>query len=226
MNIIFDLDGTLINSFHRHYVVLFDALLQCKIDRDVRLDENDFLNYKKMGRSTEDYLNTYSNLSEREVSDVISYWKQHIEDERYLMIDNLYDDTINGLLDLKLNNEIYYLSSRSNTINLLNEIEWLGIKEHARACYIVSPPNSTRKKKDILKTFNKQDSVFVGDTEMDYQASIYSGIPFVALNRGFRNKLYWDKLKIESYDSLEAVKKTVVMREEGINAQHEQSSDA
>lgn len=210
MNIIFDLDGTLIDSFHRHYVVLYNALKYFDVSDIGWLDEQVFRFCKRNGKSTELYLRGHSGLEDSDIESLIDYWKSHIEDIEILKYDCLFGDTWECLDILKNNHDLFFLSSRSIPENLEAEMRWLGIDKFVKESYIVSPPQATEKKYDRLKNFDRRDAIFVGDTEMDYDAANKSGIPFVALNRGFRSRAYWDSIKVKSYSNLRSVEKIIV----------------
>ena len=94
MNVVFDLDGTLIDSFDRHSVVLFDAFKKYGITDCDWFDEAEFRTYKRQGNATKAYLRHYSGLSDDMISDVAEFWRSHIEDEKYLQMDKLYADTV------------------------------------------------------------------------------------------------------------------------------------
>lgn len=204
MTIILDIDGTLINSSNRHYLLL-EELLKSE-NMKVHLDKEDYLNYKRSGGNNLNYMISRLLLDEEVACKINQEWIAQIENKNWIKYDNLYEDTIDFLENIKKRNvNIYYLSSRHNKENLMDELEELGIKKYANQIYIVDTKNQIEEKRKIISKIKKehQDSIYmIGDTEVDYYSAEKNNIKYMILNRGFRSKSYFDKINIKTYNNL------------------------
>ena len=84
MYAILDIDGTLIDSSQRHYDVLKDALYSVNIKE---YECNDYLDFKRDGHTTFDYLSSVLDLPPITAKIVSQYWIDHIEDDSQLSKD-------------------------------------------------------------------------------------------------------------------------------------------
>lgn len=206
MRYIFDLDGTLIDSSKRHINVLRDVLVDCNIPFQECL-LNEYLPYKSLGNSTTKYLTNKLNLSQ-EVSDSIAKkWIELIESEQYLYQDTLYDEVPEILMKLhEKKHEIIYLTARNKVTSLLAEIERLGLTKYSNKVYVVSPFNAVSEKTMIIQELqNDDDTLIIGDTDVEYCVAKKLKLQSIILNRGFRCKEYWDKQEVISFRSLKDV---------------------
>lgn len=205
MTIILDIDGTLVNSTDRHYLLLEEILHQHGIK--INLDKNHYLNYKRSGENNFNYMQDKLNLDRNVALQISKEWIKYIEHEKWIKYDLLYEDTIYFLENIKrMNAKIYYLSSRHNKKNLIRELERLNLKKYADTIYIVDVKNPTEAKRKIIDKIKERndcnDVYMIGDTEVDYYSAKESHIKYFILNRGFRSKTYFDKLRIKTYNSL------------------------
>jgi len=195
--IVFDFDGTLLNSAQRHINVLKECMSKLGYSE---LDVSDYIMFKAYGNSTKDYLKKCS-ICKEDCQRISTCWIEKIESPTYLKTDYLYDDTI---LTLSICKEkgytLYLLSARKSRVNLIKQVYDTGIASYFKGIFCVSPTNAIEHKAKIIK-YLKADLV-VGDTETDWEAANASGSACYILNRGFRNELYWEKLRVKSYSSL------------------------
>lgn len=199
MKIIFDLDGTLLDSRQRHIEVLKDCLDEI-IKKSYPIQ--DFVVFKAKGYSTYNYLNMKLGLSDSTSHEISARWAERIENINYLEFDKLYKDSMQALEFLYKNNQtLYLLTARKNKIALFEQIGWLKIKNYFEIIKCVSPYNAKNEKKSFLEGISAE--LMVGDTEVDIEASTQAQIPCYILNRGFRNKDFWDKKNLVSYPSLD-----------------------
>jgi len=197
-SIVFDFDGTLLNSKKRHQNVLHDAI--CAFGNSMTNSVlDDFVEYKANGYSTKDYLLNKLMFSLQDANKITEYWKCYIENDEYLVYDTLYDDSISTLDLLFKNYDLVLLSARQNKNMLYQQIINFGINIYFENIIVVDPFNAIYEKTNFIK--DKTNIIlYIGDTEVDYKAA--GQIPFYALNRGFRNKKFWGLRGISSFNNL------------------------
>ena len=198
--IFLDLDGTLLDSRERHTVVLECALKECKV---YNCDLSNYMVYKANGNSTLDFLKKELRLG-AEISEIVAeVWKQKIEEEKYLEIDTLYEDTLPFLKLIKRKGyKTIIVSARKNRDYIVNWINRSEINKLIDQIIIVSPYDAANEKLTVLVQNRDEKSVCIGDTEIDYEAGIKSEMLTFILNRGFRSREYWKKINIQSYNGL------------------------
>lgn len=112
------MDGTILNSFDRHTAVLSDALKKYNITLDLK----DFIEYKRNGLSTHDYLKL-KNISDKLANEINQYWCTHIEDEKYLNYDFLYPDIEKRLSEISKENDLILITARNNRENCFKQLK-------------------------------------------------------------------------------------------------------
>jgi len=196
--IVFDFDGTLLNSSQRHVNVLKECMSELGY---LSLDISDYLTFKADGNSTEDYLKKLG-FCESDCQRISTWWIEKIESPVHLKIDYLYDDTIPTLgACCKKRYTLYLLSARQSEKNLINQVHNFRITPYFKQILCVSPIKAAKNKARIIMDLDAD--LIVGDTEADWEASIAAGKTCYILNRGFRNESYWSRLHVKSYSSLE-----------------------
>lgn len=202
MIIVFDLDGTLINSELRHQILLARILKEYKISYEDKLEG--YLEYKKSGNGNLKFLQEVLNIDKTLAYEIQKKWMENIENREYLTYDKVYPEVIPILNKLYEKDEIYYLTARSNRENLLKELEYLQIEKYAQEIFVVNPKKAIEEKRKIITAISRNGKTFlIGDTEVEYEAgkqllSVYTKI----LNRGFRNKEFFESKKIKTYNNL------------------------
>ena len=204
---VLDIDGTLIDSSRRHGALLKSILDNRNIKYEQGL-ENYYLEYKRNGNTTMQYLTEVLQLGIAESKEIAREWVAHIEDWEWISMDVLYDDTIPFLTAIGENNRIIYLSNRCNKKNLFRELSMLQIQHYAAYTYISNPKNGCEDKSQFLQKIKKEaldEILVVGDSEIDKETAERNNVNVVLLNRGFRSKYYWDKVGAISYYSLREI---------------------
>lgn len=206
MQLVLDLDGTLINSTERHWLLLESILIDKGLNYG--FDQNDFLKMKINGCSTKKYCQEILHLPLEIANEINSIWIKHIEDTQWLRLDVLYDDAIDFLnWCQKCLYDVWFLTARSNKNGLIRELERLDIMKYAKSIYIVDPRNASEEKTVKLQEIKRKgEVVFIGDMESDYKAGGTAGVKTLILNRGFRSKQYLADAGIESFLSLDDIK--------------------
>lgn len=190
-----DLDGTLLNSANRHQIVLDSVLKKYQLN----VNTSNLNEFKNSGHNNIEFLKN-NGVSESLAKEMQSQWIEHIEDEIYLATDVLYKDTLHFLEKLSSNYELILLTARKNKIGTEKQISNLRLNKFFKKIIIVS---DAKLKSAALSENNVQ--LMIGDTETDWSAAVNAGIAFKMLNRGFRNKEFWDIKGISSFDSLSKI---------------------
>lgn len=206
MQLVLDLDGTLINSIDRHWLLLESILIDT--GANIRFDKNDFLKMKINGYSTKRYCNEILHLPIEIANEINSVWIKHIEDKQWLKFDVLYDDAMNFLKwSQKCSHDVWFLTARSNKEGLIQELEKLDIRKYAKGIYMVDPKNAIEEKSIKLREIKqKGEVVFIGDMESDCKAGKNADVKTLILNRGFRSKQYLEGIGIVSFLSLDDIR--------------------
>ena len=204
--IAFDLDGTLLDSRERHRTVMQSVLN----DLGVKADLSDMLSVKSEGKSNKEYLKT-KGFDESQIQLICSHWQKIIEDNIFLQEDSLYPDSLQFLTFLKkAGYRLVLITARNNRPGLCEQIKNLGLSPLLDKIYAVaSGKNTIREKAEALR--DSQAVLFIGDTEADRDAAQKSGIEFLAMDRGFRNKNFWERLAIKSFEDFEVLKRQSII---------------
>ena len=180
MKILFDLDGTILDSSERLY------RLFCELIPDCTFTKEDYWNLKRNKINHKMILEKY--FSEYDFNEFNTKWLKLIEDEKYLKSDKLYDFTIPLLKSI--NNDIFLITARQSRKNLLEELEWFGIKEYFKDIYVTE---NKIENVDILRNLHiTSEDILVSDMGKDILAGKEVGIKTVGVSWGFMNE---EKLK-------------------------------
>lgn len=184
MNIIFDLDGTLIDASERLYQLFQDLVV------DSTFTKNDYWCLKRNGINHKKILDTYfPNYSFLRFQ---KNWLGLIEDIKYLSMDKLYPETANVLKNLNDANPLFILTSRQLKVNVLEELQKLQIDTFFEAIFVTETKIS---KEELLLnallngylTKNLND-LFISDVGKDIRAGNKLNYITVAITHGFMNK--------------------------------------
>lgn len=197
--LVFDLDGTILNSEERHIIVL-DELLE---DSSVDLDTSSLMRKKKEGASTFEYL-IANNVEEIKAKVISKKWIESIELARFIENDRLYPGTREMLLKLFQKSDIYLLTARKDKKLVESQLRKLHILDFFKEIIVVDPVNSAIEKAKYLELIRPE--LFVGDTETDKLAADRTSIDFYPVNYGFRSKNFWDKRNIVSHSLKQTIR--------------------
>lgn len=189
--IAFDLDGTLLDSRKRHQVVM-DYVLS---ERNISLDTSDLVSYKSAGENNLSWLQ-HKGVEKGLAREINDRWIELIEQEKFLVEDDLYPDAKEILDTLSKDNSLILLTARNNREGVMKQIERLGIKQYFdEICVVETSKQTPLLKSKILSEKNINE--FHGDTESDMEAAFHSGCQFYATTRGFRSINFWNNLNVD-----------------------------
>ena len=204
--IVFDLDGTILDSRERHSLLLRDILDEINIFVDPQ-KLNDYLKYKSDGYSTKKFLVDICKLSYENADICSKIWISRIENREYILRDELYPGVKEVLEYMLQKYKLILLTARRDKRLLEYQLKKFDIHKTFNEIICVNPLNAKEEKKTAVSNL-KNVFVYFGDTEVDYNAAIKNNVLFCAMDYGFRSKLYWNKKGIITYSDLkEAIKK-------------------
>ena len=184
MNIIFDLDGTLIDASNRLYY-LFQKLVP-----QSTLTKAEYWNRKRNKIGHEQILR--EEFPELSFEYFNSKWMNLIETDEYLEMDCCYTDTIDTLKILNQKCSIFLLTARQNKEKLLNELRRLSLLPYFKKIFVTQNRKSKDELlKEILESkeirFSNED-LFVSDMGRDIEIGNKYGFYTIAITHGFMSK--------------------------------------
>lgn len=207
--IVFDWDGTLLDSRERHTALLQDVCAQ--LDLPITAAQlSAYLPAKCSGMSTMRYLTEYCGFSPAVAQSCVQQWVQEIETPPYLRMDHLYEDAHGTLSELYGRGfTLALISARQREDYLLHQVREMGLSAFFHTISCVTPEAAFEEK---LKCAQQLSSIvcWAGDTEVDLYASREIGSSFYALDRGFRSRSFWKRQGIISGSNLSALSNVVL----------------
>lgn len=184
--IVFDLDGTLLDTSHRHHY-LYCRLLH-SLDEDIKLlPKSRFWCRKRSGESTMDLIR--DELSESEREQFSNDWVDNIESQEYLSYDSLIPGTRPALGRLEDEFDLYLLTRRTNSANARTQVADLNLGQYFRRILVV-PHGGPEKGQVLTEEFSHFTSadIVVGDTSEDIRSGDAVGATTVGVLSGIRNR--------------------------------------
>jgi phosphoglycolate phosphatase-like HAD superfamily hydrolase len=188
--IVLDLDGPLLEGMYRHY--------QCYSDI---LTEQGFVpismpRYWEMKRNRIDRRQLLSLSKASNIYDLFLFeWLRRIETKKYLALDQLQTGVIDILQDWGENRKRLLLATmRNNSVNLHWQLRELGIAQFFNEIVVVGSgeagANKSVKIKLLLNNVSLDETIWIGDTEVDIHAARELGVKICALTCGLRASEY------------------------------------
>ncbi|HUI90783.1 MAG TPA: HAD hydrolase-like protein [Chitinivibrionales bacterium] len=183
MNIILDLDGTLIDAKRRLFTLF------CDLTKQTLLAIDDYWELKRAMYDNSYILKNYFSYSEAEIGAFNRKWLDQIEESNYLRLDTMFPFTID-VLDKLLQQDINLLmiTARQFKPNTLQEINRFAIAKFFSAIFVTE---GHKTKEELLRSsgleFHSED-LLVGDTGIDIQTGKSLNVRTFAVLSGFRNR--------------------------------------
>lgn len=201
-NCFIDFDGTLVSNKKRLYQFFIDFIPD-KYKEVISID--DFWTLKTLGISELDWINNTLNINLDKTEFSIQK-KERIEDFKYLKLDEVFTFSKEKLIDLKAMFNIILITRRSNSINLIKELEFFNLKKLFDDILILSHNNETKASLIKQKYCLNEGDILIGDTEDDIVSGIELGLKTFLVKSGIRKEwiLYKYNLnyKVNLIDSL------------------------
>lgn len=156
---ILDLDGTLIDSSKRHYVLmeklwkelskgtLSESISEAIPDTYSEFPSKAYMEYKAKGNSGKQFLIEKMHLQESSARQITKLWTEQIEQPDMILLDALYEDTVPFLEKIrKPGNQIIYLTARQNRELVTEQLKTLNLYEYADEVIVVEPKYAKQQK--------------------------------------------------------------------------------
>jgi phosphoglycolate phosphatase len=185
--IIFDLDGTLLNSKRRLYLLFTNLISESNLSFD------EYWGFKSLGISNKELIELKINNGKK-----LSYtsfnkdWMRLIESPEYLEYDQPFEGSNEVLERLKLKGlEMILCTARQNVKGVEEQLLKFKWSKYFEKVYVTEQKTTKvsllNREKDLKKAF------FVGDTSQDIQlAKKYAGYS-IAVSSGFRSREYLNR---------------------------------
>ena len=184
MNILFDLDGTLIDSSERMYR-LFSELVP-----ESGLTKEEYWQLKRNKISHRILFEMF--FPKRDFAAFEKEWLNFIESDKYLCMDQLYPDTIEILRYLNQEHALYLVTSRQLRQELMEEMKRLGILSYFLDVLVTE---GKENKEQLLQRyaqmhpfFHKPSNVLVSDMGKDVYVGKTLGYRTIAITHGFMDR--------------------------------------
>lgn len=187
MNLILDLDGTLLDIAERYHAIYTKIL---KKHRYMPLDFKTYWNMKRDGIPNGEILLKGNCLLQEEV--FRSCFAKLVERPEYLRLDKLQPGTKDFLQVLSEMDELMLVTLRKDRMTLLEQLRSLGIEKYFKN--IVNDTtkdikSAWQKKEHLFRTcFNTKYAVVIGDSEAEIRAGKVLGFTTIAISRGLRTE--------------------------------------
>lgn len=185
MNIIFDLDGTLIDSRYRLYKLFQDLVPESSLDFD------DYWSLKRNKVSNEGILREVFSFKESKIKLFLHSWMELIEAPQYLALDKNIDGVISHIRLNLLEFNLYVCTDRQLRDPVISQLRNLGLLSFFRNILVTE---KSKTKEDLIlsevKNLSSADWV-IGDTGKDIQVGHALKMNTCAVLSGF---LSYEKL--------------------------------
>ena len=181
MNLIFDLDGTLIDSRLRLYN-LFQLLVPTS-----ELTYQDYWAFKQEKVSNEDILIKQFSFDAAAIKRFVADWMGNIEAPEFLALDKNLPGMHATLAELRKQANLYVCTARQYSIPVLDQLERLRLLHYFDEVMVTE---QTRSKEELVRTLPSLASQdwMIGDTGKDIQVGQMLGIKTCAVLSGFLNE--------------------------------------
>lgn len=188
MKLFFDLDGTIIDSKTRMFILFQNLVNQSRLSYD------EYWSLKRNGSVHKQILKYYFNYSIFQIEEFEAKWMTLIETEELLDLDICFDFTYDVLEKLSSKAQLYIVTNRQSRDRTIIQLKKLGIIHFFSDIFVTEQKND--KSTIILnRIIVDKNDYMIGDTGHDILAGKKLGINTIAVTSGFMNKLNLEKYK-------------------------------
>ena len=182
MNIIFDLDGTLLNSKNRLFQ-LFQRLCSAS-----NLTYEEYWLLKTSGMSHQEILNVKFKFTPEQIIEFTRQWMQLIESEDLLQLDYLFENVPEMLSTLSQSHKLYLCTARQSEPSVIRQLKRLNIFNVFEKV-LVTKQQTTKVELIRLNVSNRnKNDWIVGDTGADINVGRELNINACAVSCGFLSR--------------------------------------
>lgn len=182
MKIIFDLDGTLIDSKLRLY------RLFCHLVPQAALTFEEYWDYKFAGKSNLNILEDEFGFKQNELDQFNKEWMILIEHKDFLALDTLIPGVVNFLTSIQGKAELYLCTARQSYAGAIEQLKILGLHDFFVKRLVTQ---QAKTKSELIRAeiddLNSNDWI-IGDMGKDVQVGKELGINTCAVLSGFMVK--------------------------------------
>lgn len=177
MNILFDLDGTLIDSTERMYCLFMELVPHAPLSKEK------YWGIKRRGTGHREMIREY--FPHMDFAEFQDAWMSGIEEDRYLAMDTKWEDTDAVLELLGDGNSLFLVTARQKKKSLADELDRLGMSRYFKDVFVTE---NKCTKKELLRLNSgicTGDAYFVSDGGTDIRVGNELGLKTVAAAYGF-----------------------------------------
>lgn len=182
MNLVFDLDGTLICSKKRLYELF------CDLSERRDLTFSDYWSLKFIGKSNQDILKENFGYTDSAIEKFVNDWMKLIESDHYLAMDTLIEGAKVFLEKINQEHSVYICTARQSKAQVKKQLANLSILHSFKNVFVTEQKHT---KAELLKNsdikFSKKDWM-IGDTGHDVMTGKELGIHTCAVLSGFMSR--------------------------------------
>ncbi|WAT30643.1 HAD family hydrolase [Pseudomonas sp. GXZC] len=179
MNIIFDLDGTLIDSKQRLYQ-LFQRLVPVS-----KLTFDQYWGFKHNRLSNELILSTEFGYSDNDIQRFVQSWMGLIESAEFLSMDSNFDGVKETLVRLSAQARLHVCTARQSRESAVTQLESLGLLNYFERLMVTEQKYSKEFIIGREVSYLTGEDWLIGDTGSDIKVAQSLGINSCAVLSGF-----------------------------------------
>lgn len=182
MKIIFDLDGTLIDSKLRLYTLFLHLVPQATLTFE------EYWNYKFAGKSNLNILEHEFGFKQNELDKFHKEWMRLIEHKDFLALDTPIPNVNSFLTSIQCKAELYLCTARQSHAGTIEQLKMLGLHDFFIKILVTQ---QTKTKSDLIRTeiegLNSNDWI-IGDMGRDVEVGRELAISSCAVLTGFMSE--------------------------------------
>jgi phosphoglycolate phosphatase len=180
MNILIDLDGTLLDSRERLYFLFKSLVPEC--DLDIKA----YWNLKRSKVTHQKILTTRYRYTDTQIENFEKAWMNLIEEKRYLDKDVPFTGVGEHLQKLQKDADLFLLTSRQRPEMVEYQLDQSGLRNFFKDVYVTG--GKIPKDEAISTLLFSSNDWIVGDTGHDIEVGRRLGIQTASVTNGFLNK--------------------------------------
>ena len=190
-----DLDGPVLNVKHRHYRCYADILEQHGYE-PINIER-----YWMMKRWKHSIIELLAISDAENIYDIfIKSWQANIERMKYLKLDRIQDGVVDYLRAWHIHGiRIVLVTMRINRKNLIKQLSHAGLEPFLNAVIVTGHADGANGKAHHVRcsipSIDQSRCLWIGDTELDYEAAVLIGCPVCLLSCGLRNEGFLTSLQ-------------------------------